>query len=78
MGYQLVLELVFMDASYLGNDSRMFNNLGANDFSQVIGNLHPFATYRLDVRAITSVGPGNRTSQMGTTAEDGKLVGKQK
>ena len=76
-GYQLFLELVLVDASYLGNDSRTFN-LSASDFSQVIGDLHPFATYRLDVRAITSVGPGNRTSQMGTTAEDGKLVGKQK
>ena len=75
-GYQLFLELVFIDASYLGNDSRMFN-LSASDFSQTIGDLHPFATYRLDVRAITSVGPGNQTSQMARTDEDGKLVGKQ-
>ena len=75
-GYQLFLELVFIDASYLGNDSRMFN-LSASDFSQTIGDLHPFATYRLDVRAITSVGPGNQTSQIVRTDEDGKLVGKQ-
>ena len=51
-------------------------NLSADDFTQVVGDLHPFATYRFDVRAITSVGPGNRTSQTNTTAEDGKLCGR--
>ena len=71
-GYQLFLELTSADANYLGDDSRVFN-LSADDFTRVVGNLHPFATYRFDVRAITSVGPGNRTSQTFTTAEDGKL-----
>ena len=74
-GYQLFLELAPADASYLGNDSRVFN-LSATDFTQVVDNLHPFATYRFDVRAMTSVGPGNRTSQSATTAEDGKLCGR--
>ena len=74
-GYQLFYELASEDASYLGNDSRVFN-LGPSHFSQVVGNLHPFATYHFDVRAITSVGPGNQTSQTATTAEDGKLCGR--
>jgi len=69
-GYQLCLELIPEDAAYLGSPNLNFSE---DDLSLVIDMLHPFATYRLAVRAVTSVGPGNQTVRMATTTEDGKL-----
>ena len=71
-GYQLSLELVPEDAAYLGNYTATFN-LDEDTLSLVVNMLHPFATYRLTVRAETSAGLGNQTMRMATTNQDGKL-----
>ncbi len=57
---------------YLGSEYNETFDLGSNQFSYTVSGLHPFAMYRLELRAITSVGAGSGTTAQAETAQDGR------